>query len=151
MNKSQQNESLLYEFNLPRAKYDKTNLEYLIKHLSIKSIPKEYNQLVFAWENDDIVSKARQNAQNLISYSDAVVVIGYSFPTFNREIDRQLFKVFDGNCKGLSKKPSKKIYIQDTPENAPKIKERLKAIGNNLFDVAEIYTEVDQFFIPPEL
>jgi len=29
--------------------------------------------------------------------------------------------------------------------------ERLKAVGSNLFEVAEIYDDVDQFFIPPEL
>lgn len=37
--------------------------------------------------------------------ADAAVVIGYSFPNFNREVDRQIFENFDvDNCK---------IYIQD--------------------------------------
>ncbi len=118
----------------------------------------------FAWENDEQVTKAREDAQSILLTSDVVVIIGYSFPTFNREVDREIFKQFNSHCierRGATVtfgwKPEekfkirKKIYIQDTPENAPKIKERLKAVGNNLFDVAEIYDDVDQFFIPPEL
>lgn len=49
------------------------------------------NQLKFAWENDGYVSKARLRAKEIIGKSDAVVIIGYSFPTFNREVDREIF------------------------------------------------------------
>lgn len=120
-------------------------------------------QLEFAWENDRQTTKAREYAHQVIGNSDIIVIIGYSFPTFNREVDRFIFNKFDDsqlfrtytdivNREPESKiKQVKKIYIQDTPQNAPKIKERLKAIGNNLFDVAEIYDDVDQFLIPYEL
>ena len=106
------------------------------------------NNIKFAWENDEEVIKAREYARRIISESDVVVIIGYSFPTFNREVDRQIFSEFDSV---LHRPVRMKIYIQDTKENAPKIKERLKAIGNNLYDVAEVYDDIDQFLIPYEL
>ena len=113
------------------------------------------NQLKFAWEDGDQVKKAREYASQIIRDSDAVVIIGYSFPTFNREIDRLLFSAFNQCCVERSGGKvidiKKKIYIQDIKDNAPKIMERLKAVGSNLFEVAEIYDDVDQFFIPPEL
>ncbi|QQR97736.1 MAG: hypothetical protein IPK18_13000 [Sphingobacteriales bacterium] len=126
------------------------------------------NSIKFAWENDVQVTKAREYAKEIIGNSDIVVIIGYSFPTFNRIVDREIFKIFNEVCitrfdrggvtfrpfglpKDVKQMINKKIYIQDTPQNAPKIKERLKAIGNNLFDVTVIYDDVDQFLIPYEL
>ncbi|MBK9329476.1 MAG: hypothetical protein IPM95_09240 [Sphingobacteriales bacterium] len=106
----------------------------------------------FAWENDTESIKAREIASKILARSDVVVVVGYSFPSFNRNVDRQIFQIFNENYnKQLYSNAKRKIYIQDTENNAPKIKDRLKAVGSNLFDVAEIYDDVDQFFIPPEL
>jgi hypothetical protein len=112
--------------------------------------------LHYSWENKDFYpNNLSFNLGTIMSQSEIIVIIGYSFPTFNREIDRKLFYEFNKVCakksSGKVEAIFKKIYIQDTPENAPKIKERLKAIGNNLYDVAEIYPEVVQFLIPYEL
>ncbi len=138
------------------AFFDERFIEILLKVLFMKREGVNVdNQLKFAWEKDEQVTKARNYSHEVIRDSDAVVIIGYSFPTFNRDIDRLLFSGFNKDClmrsAGKIELIKKKIYIQDKPENAPKIKERLKAVGNNLFDVAEIYDDVDQFFIPPEL
>lgn len=176
-----QEDSTIIKLNGTAGFYDKSNsygklfdfFKHSIDAESIKMFivsllshtSKFQNNIKFAWEADGQVIKARQYAQQIIGQSDVVVIIGYSFPTFNREIDRQVFKNFNETCVHidrftniyaktkvkLDKEIKKKIYIQDTPQNAPKIKERLKAIGNNLFDVAEIYDDVDQFLIPYEL
>ena len=61
----------------------------------------------FAWENEPIVKKTRDLAMKILSTSDILVIIGYSFPTLNRKIDIQLFK--NSNIK--------KIYLQVPIEN----------------------------------
>jgi hypothetical protein len=149
-------------FDFSKHIMDEGSLKIFI--VSLLSHTNKFNNTIkFAWENDTQINVARTNAKKLIGKSDIIVVVGYSFPTFNREVDREIFKEFNNSRlyrtytditegKVVTKNmQNKKIYIQDTPQNAPKIKERLKAIGGNLFDVAEIYDDVDQFFIPPEL
>lgn len=154
-----------HKYDFTKLKYDRHTLHFLISQLSSnRNFGGERNQLKFAWESDEHVAIARQTAQEIIGQSDVIVIIGYSFPTFNREVDREIFKKFDNRNNiyrnysdiidgevVIKTKAIKKIYIQDMPDNALKIKERLKAIGSNLFDIAETYDEVDQFFIPPEL
>lgn len=99
-------------------------------------------RLSFAWERMD------KRFQTLISESvsdaDVLVIIGYSFPFFNREVDRFIFK---------SMPNLKKIYIQDP--NAEKIKIGLKSVlqeGTYAFQHIEMLEpDVKQFFLPPEL
>lgn len=154
------NSSLFNDIDLLRTDFSNNtifqNFQSLNELWNKKELP--ITNLRFAWENDVQVLNARQRAKIIMEKSDIIVVIGYSFPTFNRDIDRQIFELFNKRAKpglkygdGDRVNKYKKIYIQDTPENAPKIKERLKAIGNNLFEVAEIYDDVDQFLIPYEL
>ena len=98
-------------------------------------------QLSFAFEglcNDSLY----QVADEIVEKTDVLVVIGYTFPFFNREIDRRLLNRIDNNYT--------KIYIQDIyPE---RIKQSIKAV---LPDFKEtnfvLLNDVDQFFLPPEL
>ena len=79
----------------------------------------------------------------LIQEATALVVIGYSFPYFNRKIDRLIFE----NTPHL-----KKIYIQD------KYPERIQqyitpVIPEDKLAVIKIIPldDVEQFYLPPEL
>lgn len=64
----------------------------------------EENKVAFAWETESSRSRlAIETSTHKMQYSDTVVVIGYSFPNFNREVDREVFRLFKGS----------KIYIQD--------------------------------------
>lgn len=106
-------------------------------------------RIQFAWEitdpkpayKNDIsqMRKKIENANKRIKESNYVVVIGYSFPVFNREVDIELFKGFNG-----------KIFIQDIEGKANQIKNQLGAIQTGLDSDSrcEIQTNVDQFFIP---
>jgi len=94
----------------------------------------------FAWYQDhSVLSKVTE----LYDGTEILVVIGYSFPFFNREIDRKIIRA-------MSK--LKKIYIQDCqPEN---IKSRFLSIlpdwqerGIQIIAVSD----VSEFFLPPEL
>lgn len=119
----------------------------------------------FAWENDNNFrakyrgySKNLETAELIAVETEILVVIGYSFPIFNREIDSRLFAKMT---------KLKKIYIQDknpdriksTMINAFKVLQQtssewsekdLKYIERPLIEFQlEQYTE--QFVIPYEL
>jgi len=121
------------------------NLEQLMQvYVRIK---KNYGKhkcgLSFAWEDD------HRNITKGIDYvtsvacrnTEVLVVIGYSFPFFNREVDRKII----GGMNDL-----KKIYIQ--APDAHDLKEKFSSIRQD-FDKSQIVTikNIDQFFLPHEL
>lgn len=110
------------------------------------------NRFSFAWERteskspifvkpeDDKTSlnTARDKAKKIMSSSDIVVVIGYSFPDFNRSIDKQIFSGFNGT-----------LYLQD-PE-ADKIAQKIRGVNQKIKkEQIELITEPSNFFIPFE-
>lgn len=113
---------------------------FLIKEDSSKYI----FGLSFAWEkehlttfNEDILTLTKKNT----SETEVLVVIGYSIPFFNREIDREII----GAMAKL-----KKVYFQDKDPNS--IIERFTSIRtdiemHNLIPI----NNCDQFFIPNEM
>lgn len=102
--------------------------------------------LNFAWELDqnDISLKSIKRAKDIIERTDYLVVIGYSFPNFNRLIDREILK----NSKSL-----RKIYYQAPSNVVESLSQRIKGVlptGLQPLDATPI-TDLDQFFIPYEL
>lgn len=94
-------------------------------------------QIKYAWEDN---SKAISNAIDIMLNADVLVVIGYSFPSFNREIDTKLVRAFQrGNRK-------RKIVYQD-PNANPDI---VKSIFKNSDNVLIIKDNLQQFYIPHE-
>ena len=104
------------------------------------------NRISFAWErmNDQYIRRIG----DCISDAKVLVIIGYSFPFFNREVDRAIFD----NMPGLEK-----IYIQDP--NANTVKMSLQAVMSSAqvsvshLDKSIVTLEADpkQFYMPPEL
>lgn len=65
--------------------------------------------LSFAWENSKNQKNMMDSITATVKDTEQVVVIGYSFPFFNRETDRAIFEMM----------PSlKKIYVQDIHADA---------------------------------
>ncbi|MCH5332058.1 MAG: hypothetical protein J1E33_06615, partial [Alistipes sp.] len=98
-------------------------------------------RLSFAWENakDDVFM---DSVCRTIINAEILVVIGYSFPFFNREIDRRI----------VSAMPKlKTVYIQDP--YASNVQENFKAVlyPNNYQINYELRTNVAQFVLPNEL
>jgi hypothetical protein len=84
------------------------------------------------------LQEARFRAMNLFEASDIIVVIGYSFPDFNRRVDKEIFSKFRG-----------KLVIQ-SPE-ADKIKQKIRGVNPEIKEKdMETMTEKDSFFIPYE-
>ena len=78
------------------------------------------------------------NTQDAVS----LVVIGYTFPFFNRNIDRTLFDAM---------KNLKTIYIQDP--NAENLIQNIRPVLSDRHSQTKIIplTNVDQFYLPAEL
>lgn len=79
------------------------------------------NHINYAWENNDISSNNRGKANEIFKNTDVLIVIGYSFPPFNREIDRMLFKNIRQNTKIIYQDPNaSKFIIQSLLNFSPK-------------------------------
>lgn len=100
--------------------------------------------LSFAWEHvksprtdQTIVDIVKQDTAE----TNILVVVGYSFPYFNRDIDREII----GNMKNLQK-----VYFQDLcPENK---RERFMSIRNDIpIENLLLRKDTEQFLFPNEL
>jgi len=128
-------------FDFKSHTLDRESMQAL-KEIIFQSRSKYKNTIYFAWNDDAITIKARDYARKIISNTDILVVIGYSFPYFNRNVDRGIFQALEG--KGRT------IYIQTMADTFESIKTR--AIGTSyMFKNAKPFTEIDQFLIPNEL
>lgn len=113
--------------------------------LTLNTIKEKNNyspSLSFAWEDtkngiESIVSKVISETDN----TEVLVVVGYSFPFFNRIIDSQIIN----NMKAL-----KKVYFQ-SPQFEDLI-DRFKSIRSNHDNIKlDGIRDVYQFFLPNEL
>jgi hypothetical protein len=121
----------------------KTALEEIILHYGFLHIGCD-SFLNFAWEKNEIREKILSAAKKIIMNTDMLVVIGYSFPFYNRKIDKEIIK----NMPLL-----KKIYIQTPSPANDDVVTRFKAlIGEDEALTKKIIsvTSVDEFYIPHE-
>lgn len=97
--------------------------------------------LSFAWETAIRQTELFSNIQSTVKDTESVVVIGYSFPYFNRDIDRRIF----GYMSNL-----KTIYIQDPKPEA--VEPALMAILPNDRKITIAHQpDCTQFYLPKEL
>lgn len=101
------------------------------------------NALSFAWENinNDFFKQIKKKVED----AKILIIIGYSFPYFNREIDRQII----GEMTQLEK-----VYIQDP--NANEVKESFEAVLSEFQSINiklkyVLKEGVKQFIIPNEM
>lgn len=113
------------------------------QHKNMMTTPKYANELSYAWDKFGKKELLETISKRVID-CEVLVVIGYSFPYVNREIDRHI----------ISSMPNiSAIHIQD--KNPDGIEERIKAI----FDYQNRPTpmivshakDLDTFYIPNEL
>lgn len=126
-------------------KADKNFIEKLIN--TYFRLTRNYEQskilLTFAWEENDISRKVINNALISTKETDVLIVIGYSFPFFNREIDRKLIRAMP---------KLRQVYFQAPGEEALKYIDRFRSIREDIKDLRpEPIRDVEQFFLPPEL
>lgn len=144
----------MYDTSRYNNYYYTNNLHNPIGKEFIKTLTRNYvaaiylrnieSTLSFAWETEYPRFNRKGVIESAIASSldsVALVIIGYSFPFFNREIDRKII----GNMTKL-----KRVYIQ--APDADILVERFKAIRDDLTGI-EILPKYDlgQFVLPNEL
>lgn len=106
----------------------------------------KHNLLTFAWEKETeaayYMRKRLPLAKAIIADTDILVVIGYSFPFFNRDIDKEIFEALKASPK------FKKILFQDPFKTGDFLRNQF-----SLSDDIEIkhITEKDNYYVPIEL
>ena len=127
-----------YDFCPTGDVFNRKAMDAILKNYATSKVKKNLfsSGLSFAWEKEDnIIDFAKE-----ISFdTNILVVIGYSFPYFNRDVDRAIIK----NMQNLQK-----VYFQ-SPE-ALALKERFSTIRNDIKDLVSI-SDVNQFYLPDEL
>lgn len=105
----------------------------------------KYTRLSFAWDSESYIDSLLNNQlKNELWEAKVLVVIGYTFPFFNREIDRKVFELMPN---------LKTIYVQDpNAENImknvdPVLSDLQRANGINVNPIIN----TDQFFLPSEI
>ncbi|MCX8492425.1 MAG: hypothetical protein ORN54_15315 [Cyclobacteriaceae bacterium] len=138
------NEQLSTTLNLFLNQKPKDINEIIEKLLTDKQ--HKHTLLTFAWERDteaaNILRARIEMAKKVAAASDILVIIGYSFPFFNREIDKNIFDSLKESGK------LKRIFYQDPYKTSDFLKNQF-----DLPDTIEIIhiTEKDNYFVPNEL
>lgn len=95
----------------------------------------------FAWESHRTTVNVVDTVINNIADAEVMIVVGYSFPFFNREVDREIIQ----KMTSLNK-----VYFQ-SPE-ADNLIERFHAITEKAADMTLVpIRDVSQFYLPNEL
>jgi hypothetical protein len=102
------------------------------------------NHLTFAWDHK-FENEFYTQLKNSVKKTEILVVIGYSFPFFNRDVDKLIINDFMGETL-------RKVYFQSVEEDVKDIRERFLAIKNNIgMENLLLRTDTKQFTLPNEL
>lgn len=114
-------------------------VEFNEAYKQVSEDPNTVFTINFAWEDVGQIQTVRNAFFRTIAEIEILIVIGYSFPTFNREYDKRIFK----EAKSL-----KKIYIQDKVPD-----ERIERVQSLIEKDLQIIPvgDTEQFYIPVEL
>jgi hypothetical protein len=94
----------------------------------------------FAWETDNL----EDNVSRIASMTQVLVICGYSFPYFNKDVDHLLLDAMKNSLEA--------IYIQVHPDDFEEVRARIiRAFwGPVKIPVAPV-PGIEQFYIPSEL
>jgi hypothetical protein len=137
----QQMRNYLYVPNL-KVPVDKNFITQVVQnYVAATYIETIGSSLSFAWERERAEKGILELAIENITETVALVIIGYSFPFFNRDADRKII----GSMKNLQK-----VYLQ--APDADVLKERFQAIRDDITGIELISKfDVGQFLLPNEL
>ena len=91
-----------------------------------------------AWEDNEISKKMIEIAARAAVESTNLVVIGYSFPFFNREVDAQIITKM-GNLRH--------IYLQVGTQDASGVEVRIRSFVRPIVKIHPI-SDLSQFYLP---
>ncbi|MDN5203291.1 hypothetical protein QQ008_18020 [Fulvivirgaceae bacterium BMA10] len=93
----------------------------------------------YSWEyENEVVNQTREQALIATKETTDLIVIGYSFPTFNRKLDSEILN----NMENLET-----VYVQSPKESIDGVVQRLKALSNKAIEPIR-NDDVEEFYIP---
>jgi hypothetical protein len=99
--------------------------------------------LFFAWEEIEHAARARKYAAEIMRNADVLVIIGYSFHQFNKQIDAQVLN---------AGQKLRKIYLQVSKGDFNAVSLRLRYVLKENTNIEIVnHEDLNQFHIPPEL
>ncbi|NEN24736.1 hypothetical protein G3O08_14620 [Cryomorpha ignava] len=111
--------------------------------------------LSFCWEKE---FKMANNAVietgiEMIQTAKNIVVIGYSFPFFNRDIDEAFFKSMRADAVVYIQDPRAEGIVNSLKERFPELENNIKPITLNIDDntALPLSRRIDGFFIPTDI
>lgn len=144
-----ENPFLLHLNGIAGVNYSERNFyEEFESCFSFADVEKNESLLSFAWEDEENAPKKIFNEQKLkvalemATNTDILVVIGYSFPFFNRKVDQQIFYSMHTTLK--------KIYFQDPFNNGEQLKSQFNLGPQANASIIHIKS-VENYHIPFEL
>lgn len=132
-----------------RFRSQKFTLEQLLEEMAETdgADSTRHELITFGWENlspvEGTFNTYKDRLFSMIHETDILVIIGYSFPYFNRLIDKTIFEALKSGGR-LSK-----IYFQDPERNGDFLYSQF-AIDIERVDIEHI-DKVDNYYIPYEL
>ncbi len=96
------------------------------------------NTINYSWENSTIVKQVREFAINQTKQTKELIIIGYSFPTFNRNLDKLILN----NMSKLDK-----VYLQLPKNSIDSVAYRIQSLIDKEIELIKI-DQVDEFYIP---
>ena len=130
-------------YNSAQVKDQKKLIKLICLYKSYIVDSEDNTDLSFAFDETSTPSQAILDSINeIIKKTDVLVIIGYTFPFFNRQIDRQILE---------NLKPNAKIYIQDKYPKS--VRQSLEAVLTDVQRQVQIVEieRTEQFYLPPEL
>ncbi len=129
-------------FDLKQHHLNNFNLELLLNIFN-QNYSRVFTEPVFsfAWEANSIADETRKIAKEILSKTNILVIIGYSFPSFNRTIDRQLFE----NIESLEK-----VYYQAPKNEINELILKLDGINPRLRELTTGIENLATFYVPNE-
>ncbi len=132
------NNSNLFYFD--RDKTSDGILDYMINHLK-RNYSRSFSdpQLKFAWELEGEVNLARKYAKEIMREAEILIVIGYSFPKYNKEIDKNILS---------SANKLKRIYYQAPASDVESQMDNLFKLNERFIEITKPITKLDSFYNP---
>jgi hypothetical protein len=117
-------------------------------HFSFKATKDKEHLISFAWEDEDssnkniFINQRITIAREIAAKTEILVVVGYSFPFFNRKIDQEIFKSMKDTLQ--------KIYFQDPVNDGNQLRIQFDLSEKASSNIEHI-SQVDNYHIPYEL